>query len=299
MPNALRKKIDMATGLPPSVLELRVLWQLLTNRIANWSRVMFDYETGPVIEARRVLTGESVKDIVDSEAAACFDAAASPGLATIVFDRNLAMHATAVRLRQLPESLADTSSLFLKLMCEQPSASLWRELAEDLPSHANEGDDAPLGEAQNVTGGFEPDRRYLKVAVRLGLAEGEGRVFLVFDMDYLQSTARILGHVAGGTGSHVSEQGRMTLRDRVRGSVVTLDAVLNRVTLTIGDCSRLQVGQVLPLPGLEADRLTLCAETVNGNVDIGEGQLGVWKQRRAMKLTSEVSERFTRDMADL
>ena len=299
MSNLLRKKIDLASGLPPSVLELHALWQLMVDQVGQWARKTFDYDASPAIAFRKVLSGTEAQALVEDGFASCFTSAASPGLVAILLDTGAATHAAAARLRQVPASLADSSNLFLRLMSEQPAMSLWQDLVDDLPGHSGEVELPPLGEPASVTGGFEPGHRYLNTTVRMDLAEGEGRISFLFDMDYLQATARGLGHAASHGGGHVSAQGLSTLRERVRGSTITLDAVLDRMTMSLGDCSRLEVGQVLTLSEVNSDRLTLCADTVNGSVDIGEGQLGVWKQRRAMKLTTEVLESFTRDLGNL
>lgn len=299
MSNVLRKKIDLASGLPPSVLELHALWHLMVEQVGLWARQTFDYDAKPAIEFRKVLSGADAQALVEDGFASCFDAGVSPGLVAILLDTGVATHAAAARLRQLPASLADSSSLFLRLMSEQPAITLWHDLVEELPGHSSEVETPPLGEPANVMGGFEPSHRYLNTTIRLELAEGEGRISFIFDMDYLQATARVLGHAAKHGGGHVSAQGLSTLRERVRGSTITLDAVLDRMTLSLGDCSRLEVGQVLALSEVDSDRLTLCADTVDGSVDIGQGQLGVWKQRRAMKLTTEVLESFTKDLVNL
>jgi hypothetical protein len=43
----------------------------------------------------------------------------------------------------------------------------------------------------------------------------------------------------------------------------------------------------------------LQAETVNGSVDIGQCEMGVWKRQRALKLKTPILEPFTRELAKL
>jgi flagellar motor switch protein FliM len=81
--------------------------------------------------------------------------------------------------------------------------------------------------------------------------------------------------------------------------MITVDGVLNRLTLTIGQCSRLEVGQLIALPDVDTSRVSLRAETVNGTVDIGLCEMGVWKQQRALKLKTPILEPFTRELANL
>jgi flagellar motor switch/type III secretory pathway protein FliN len=79
---------------------------------------------------------------------------------------------------------------------------------------------------------------------------------------------------------------------------MTLDAVLERLSLTIGECAKLEIGTVLPLSGAVAGKLSLTAETINGSVDIGSGELGVWKRQRALKLSTPVSVSFVQEIAE-
>jgi hypothetical protein len=68
--------------------------------------------------------------------------------------------------------------------------------------------------------------------------------------------------------------------------------------MTIGECAKIEVGTVLPLAGADAGRLSLSANTINGSVDIGTGELGVWKCQRALKLRTPNSENFAQEIVD-
>ena len=72
-----------------------------------------------------------------------------------------------------------------------------------------------------------------------------------------------------------------------------------REPLTLGACSRLEVGQVLELPGTESGQLSLYAETMNGNVAISQGELGVWKGHRALKLSEPLLDSFIKEIAGI
>ena len=81
--------------------------------------------------------------------------------------------------------------------------------------------------------------------------------------------------------------------------MIRLDGVLERLTLSIGECSRFEVGQLIALPDVDTTRVSLQAETVNGSVDIGQCEMGVWKRQRALKLKTPILEPFTRELAKL
>ncbi|MCI4643368.1 MAG: FliM/FliN family flagellar motor switch protein [Hyphomonadaceae bacterium] len=296
----LQKKIEMSSGLPPSILELRAFWVQLTDTVAGWTSETFDIHARPEICLRKVLSSKDAHDLIETQFASCFLANASPGLACIALDESAATSTAAARLHQPRESLADTSSLFLKLMCEQPCGALWSLLAAVLPGHDYEAEEPPVCEASMVVGGFEQGNRYLLIGMQIEPPDAPGRISLLFDLDYLLKAARqFCKQAVSSAGGQVSAQGRDRLRESVRGSMVTLDAVMERLSLTVGECSRLEVGQILPLPEVDAEHLCLSAETVNGPVDIGQAQLGVWKQQRAMKLNTPIIESFTRNLVDL
>jgi two-component system OmpR family sensor kinase len=56
---------------------------------------------------------------------------------------------------------------------------------------------------------------------------------------------------------------------------------------------------VIALPDVDTASVSLRAETVNGAVDIGKCEMGVWKQQRALKLKTPILEPFTRELARL
>jgi flagellar motor switch protein FliM len=81
--------------------------------------------------------------------------------------------------------------------------------------------------------------------------------------------------------------------------MIQLEGVLDRLTLSIGECSRFEVGQLIALPDVDTTRVSLQAETVNGSIDIGQCEMGVWKRQRALKLKTPILEPFTRELSKL
>lgn len=291
----LRKKIEAATGIAPSILGMSMFWEQLAADMTAWAQAVFAVETRPKIETRTMVSGEAARALFEDGFTFGFSRDASPGLCALGMDLHAAAMAGSVRLKQDPEGLKTGSSLFLKLLSEQPAGELWTRLAAHLPGHAAPPAGPPLADLSAATGRFEPASRYLQVGFRIMLDGAFAQVSLFLDPDYV----RTLSRQAQAGPAKDSPAGRETLRERVRASPITLDAVLERITLTIGECSRLEVGQVLPLPGVDASSLALSSETLNGSVDIGQGELGVWKRQRALRLTQPVDESFVREVVDL
>ena len=265
--------------MPPSILQMQGFWAQLLSRTEEWAMEMFDLESQPILSSRRVVTGRVAADMAENPFTLFFASDVSPGLCAIAFDAASAVRCAAIRLRQDPSSLEEASPLFLKLLSEQPTVALWQKLANGLTGHDVLAREDPQSEAAATAGGLDGQASLVKC---------------LFEVDYLQTYARNDVRQTADRKAQACSQSPKSLSDSVKASAISLDAVLDRMTLTIGECSRLEVGDVLPLANADAGRLSLCAETIHGSVDIGTGELGVWKRQRAVKLHTPVSESFAR-----
>ncbi len=88
------------------------------------------------------------------------------------------------------------------------------------------------------------------------------------------------------------------LQSIIHGTPVPLNVVLEQLPMTIGECSRIEVGAEFALPGVSLSALKLFAKTNNGDVEIATGALGVWKQFRAIKLSQSVDKNFVMTIGD-
>lgn len=73
------------------------------------------------------------------------------------------------------------------------------------------------------------------------------------------------------------------LRAQIEDVPVTLDAVLARMKLTVGDLNRLAIGQVLTLSGASLDQIALCG--LDGQ-EISRARLGQQRGLRALRVQS-------------
>jgi len=228
-----------------------------------------------------------------------FNSKLSPGLCAIAIDEAGAAMNAGQRLQQDPDNLEGVSELFRKLLFETPAADLWRSIASGLEGHTLAGSQAPFSDYAAAAGGFDPAQRYLMASFNFTCNEKPAQVWAVFHFDYVQRSALESQKKATSKRTTSSGQGSEALRASVKSSMITLDGVLDRLCLTIGECSRFEVGQILALPDVNTARVSLQAETVNGSVDIGHCEMGVWKRQRALKLTTPILEPFTRELAKL
>jgi hypothetical protein len=299
MSSVLRKKIEAGAGIPPTILQFHEFWEPLQGKVAAWMYDTFGVETKAIPDARRVATGNVVSHQMDSLLSFVFNGKFSPGLCAISIDEGGAEFNAMQRLQQEGGGLEGVSPLFKKLLFETPAIALWRSIASGFEDHTVLGSHAPLSELSLAAGGFEPANRYLMVGFSCGRDGMQARVWITYNLDYVVRLATIYAQHAATLREAASSRGRGALRESVRSSMITIEGVLDRLTMTIGECSRLEVGQLLTLPEVDTANVSLRAETVNGTVDIGHCEMGVWKQQRALKLKTPILEPFTRELAKL
>ena len=299
MSAVLRKKIESGAGVPPSILQMQEFWEQLLSRTDDWARDAFNAETQPIVSSRKVISGRAASALLENPFTLFFAADVSPGLCAVALDERCAIQCAAARLHQDAAGLEGASSLFLKLLSEQPTIALWRLFASGMVDHNVTSSQSPQIEAPGAAGGLDATSRYLEVELSLTFDGQTSQIKLLYLVDYMQRFARTYVRQLAERKAKACSQSPKSLSESVRASAISLDAILDRITLTIGECSKLEIGSILPLTSADAGRLSLSAETVNGSVDIGRGELGVWKRQRAVKLHTPISESFAREIVEL
>ena len=301
MSSVLRKKIEAGAGIPPAILQFHEFWDPLQAKVAAWIFDTLGIETKAVPETRRVVPGNIASAQFESLSSFVFNGKFSPGLCAVAIDEAGAAMNAVHRLQQPSDNLDGVSDLFRKLLLEKPAINLWRLIAAGFSDHTLTGTQAPLAEFSAAAGGFEPDQRYLMVCFAAPDGGRVARIWVVFHFEYVQRNATEFEKKAAlrRQVSAAPGHGRDALRESVKSSMITLDGVLDRLTLSIGECSRFEVGQLIALPDVDTTRVSLQAETVNGSVDIGQCEMGIWKRQRALKLKTPILEPFTRELAKL
>ncbi len=299
MSEVLRKKINSATGVPQSVLRMAPLWRQFGAAFGDWAFSSFGIECIPDFETRRVISGKASLEMLGTPGSYTFPADGKSGLAAIILDPACVSRYAASRLKETAGGLETASPLLLKLVCEELAVALRKRLAAVFGQVDAGQSIAPTENIRLVAGQFDAGIRYLHVCARLPLPAQTVRVALIFRLDDIQSFVRASGAAEAGRAAHARKQTPGALRASVRKSAITIDAVLDELTMSVGDCSRLAVGQILALPSAALERLSIAAETISGSMVIGQGAMGVWKQNRAIKLAAAIQPGFVRNIADL
>lgn len=299
MSEVLRKKILCATGVPQSVLRMQAFWEQLRTAFGAWSLEAFGVEMRPVFETRRVISGKAALELLSDTVSFKFPSDGGSGLAAIMLDTSCVNQYASKRLNEPAESIGSSSKLLLKLVCEELAVALRKGVSASFEKLYESTVPGPTESILTVAGQFGSTTRYLLITARIQLQPEPISVSLVFLLDHLQQYAREMDTAAADRAARAQRQTPDALRLSVRKSSVSIDAVLDRLPMSIGECSRLSVGQILPLPGAALDRLSISAETVSGDMNIGRGEMGVLKHNRAVKLESAILPGFVRNIAEL
>ena len=284
------------SGLPPTILRYHDFWDGIHHSLSGWATQSLDGGVPQEPDIRRVYSGTAAIEALAPRTAFFFNSRVSTGVCAIATDGPGGARIVSKRLSQDFESAKEASALFLKLMFEAPAVALWRAAASLLEGHQSETLASPLSEPAQAAGSFEPDSRYLIIGYAVMPEALQSQIWLVFDLDYLMGCAHEAERRAA---EHKRPSPSRLLRDSVMGSPIKVEAVLDKISMTIGECSRLKVGDLIPLPDTDPGSVRLNAETVNGQIEIGQCEMGVWKRQRALKLKQPVLEPFTQEVAKM
>lgn len=86
------------------------------------------------------------------------------------------------------------------------------------------------------------------------------------------------------------------MRSTVSQATAPVKVILEKKRMSIAECTRFELGQVIELPGVSLDNLSLETEIKNGFTVFAQGQLGVFRSSRAVKLIDDLEDDFITDI---
>ncbi len=297
MSAVLRKMIEAGTGVPPSIMKAEPFWDTFRDVTTAWFVKILGSDVNPVFDYRKGASGIEVKEHVEGQIVFAFDRIASPGLRAISVDQRCSVEIAAARMSDSADNFLESSNVLMRLLLEDPMASLWREFSATMTPGFSDTGQAPFADISGPVDELPPAAHYLETRLTCELAGQSFSITFVLDFDYVR--ARVSDLERGGMNADVQSVCSAALRRSIRSSSIQLNAVIDHLELTIAECSRLEAGDVLELPAADTEKLTLTAETIDGNVNIGGGSLGAWRDYRALKLQVPVSESFLQEIAEL
>jgi len=297
MTNILRKKIENSTGIPPSIHNAEEFWNALEGAVDAWLLRGLEEISGTRVLKRKVLTGEEASNSgADESVVFNMTPVADYGLSSITLSHGLAVRFAARRMHQSVEGMTGTSDLFLALISEDPAMLLRESVKAHLGGSRH---DFERGISVDLLFNVEelaPAMRYIQVSMECSLEGEMEQVQLLFGFNALKNylATRFSGSRSATGSSKLIEHG--LIGNSVQKSDVCVYGIIDRIPMNIGACSRLKVGQVLPLVTADKEAIIVAVDTVSGCSGVSKGRLGIWKKRRAIKLSAPISENFVRDL---
>lgn len=123
-------------------------------------------------------------------------------------------------------------------------------------------------------------------------AEKEGSITFLMPYQPVEKLSMLLANAPARASNDPEDPWTPHMHDAALSARITLMAVLESCPMTVAECARLEIGQVIPLPGVSLNELTISARGADGHLSVATGALGVMKQFKAVKLMSDPPEDF-------
>ena len=89
------------------------------------------------------------------------------------------------------------------------------------------------------------------------------------------------------------------MHDTVMQSALPVKVILEVLSLSVADCTRLKLGQTIALPGASHKQLNVNAEVGSNTVTLATSTLGVCKSSKAVKLLDDIDPDFLSDIGSV
>ena len=114
------------------------------------------------------------------------------------------------------------------------------------------------------------------------------------------------GHSQDDTDSLIIDTANpwaLHMRDAVKKADMPIRAVVESCHMTIAECTRLEIGQVISLPGVSLNTVGIFLDSETSDteepetdaIELTRGSLGIFKKNRALKLIENIDPSFTHD----
>lgn len=269
-----------------------MFWDTTLICVESWVEDNFQTRGGVELLSRQVVRGPEALKNVDSYIPFIFRRRKFSGMCFIGLNRSLSEAFAAKRLNENQDNLADVSNIFLGLICESATCALWESLAFKLLGENLEAPQPSATEFGAAEGGFLKTCRYLVMTYNLQLPGGGKEIQLIFTLDAVRDIIKRSDNEGNEEGLLNLDGEGGGLRDSFMASTVTLNAVLDTIDLSLGECIRLEPGQTFKLPNVEGRKVQITVETLNGTHKIADAQVGAWRKQRAVKFTTPIAQEF-------
>jgi|GEM_PF-2749935 len=327
--NALRRKLNINPGLPDNIKSNTAIWREIHNAICvafstlsheQWEEGRIHIEFGAIKEMQYAL----------AETALCFGYGDEDGNCTLLvhFDREFAARVSLTSLAALnnaagPDYTPGNLDLILfKPVIECLEAGLgllfanvtnrrntvlrsvgqklspldfdysrnfdvWNEVTLNIrPSEI-----PVIKKPGGKSGPAATDKK------KKGAGTGISILPLKILLPQLHLEKLMAANEAVGTGPVIDPENPWTahMRRSVETASVPVRAIVETCRMTVADCSRFEIGQIIDLPGVSLQSIGLETDLRDGTIDLGPAELGIFKSHRAVKLVHDLDPDFRAD----
>lgn len=309
--SVLRKKIYREMGLPEVIGEARGVWDVLFAEVSDCLTEM----SGSAWELSSV-------DIVQVDGNKLFANLPDTGLAFGLisdderipvfanFDTNFAkiISSTALSVDLSPEDDAYQLQM-LDLILAKPLRDIVITEVSKLLLNAQYNNGKLSVKSQGLSHtSFVVDRGFgtmneVTFKIKQAASEKEGdeaattdinKETFTFTLTLPQSALQQMSiqHLSFSTNTNDGEQGPWAdqIYKSMKTAIVPIRGVVETCTMTVADCTRLEVDDIIKLPGASLQSVSLQTEMREGTVKIGRATLGVFKSNWALKLSADLNE---------
>ncbi len=298
----LARKLRAGTKVPSQISSMTGFWEDVSNAVAQTIEGVLDKSCQVNLKQQEIVTG--LEHWANDETCFVYDLGTSVrGVPLVIGCREDWARFLAGEMLGDSEGASELPQTLALLLGEEFAITLGQALGPLVNRVELVGDEEPeiaLHKASVEIGQFD----YLKKTKCLGssfeIALEEKTYGLTVFIDYavLLNISAEMAEAGEEGQAHDDPDTLKRLQSIIHGTPVPLNVVLEQLPMTIGECSRIEVGAEFALPGVSLSALKLFAETSNGDVEIATGALGVWKQFRAIKLNQSVDKNFVMTIGD-
>jgi hypothetical protein len=293
---ALRRKLAAKTGIPERVLNAEDFWGNICGTVSLWAEKFIPGANDLKLNDRVLIGSEALQDQVLAPFSYLIGRGDEDIIGAIRVNKFCAAKHGASRLGVELSDLTDVPDIFLTLVFEKSLPALFTTLQRVLtPSvePVEEGNFKTLEGTARLGRGLS----FMQINFDLKIDDREVQINLWLKYDEVRHATESPDEQrplpAQDSGA------RTILASHVKRSGMTFHAIVDRISLTLGECVNLSIGQVLPLSEASLERLSLSVSTLNGDVTICNGELGSWKNNRALKIQTEPDAGFLQNVGEI
>ena len=285
MGNVLRKKVDAAAGLPPSLVACDPFWRHILSKTNSWADEALGGEAFFALEKRRVCRGSVISRLLSKHQVAYFNLLNSPGFTALAVDMGTLSDLSARRLGVEANELGAAPLMLKRLLFGKVAAQFWSTLAPIFPEHDERSACEPYLSSENGGDIFPADETFVLVNLASGEVGAGPVISVVLPLEYLMNNLEQLPacEVNNRRTGTAQAPGLEAIALDTR---IEMDAVVGELQLPLANWFHMDVGEIHVLVEAKDREAALEVGGSNGRTKIGTGTMGVLNDRRAIRVNA-------------